>query len=123
MTSFPLPLPLRGARVAIEAGDDGRARLVRLADGEDAGHLRLEADGDALIVQSLCVNEGMRSYGLGSEAGRLVREAAAAGGWRVLRAWAPPDRGLAAYFWSRMGFRPLHGPGPDGGIWFERVLR
>jgi hypothetical protein len=37
--------------------------------------------------------------------------------------WAPPDLGLAVYFWSRMGLRPLNGPGPDGGIWFERVLR
>lgn len=122
--SFPLPLPLTGSRVAIEPGaEPGMARLVRLADGVEAGHLKLEARGELLFVDALCIDEPHRSYGLGSESARLLREAAAEGGWRSLQAWAPPSLGLAVYFWSRMGLRPLHGEGPDGGILFERTLR
>ena len=52
--------------------------------------------------------------------------AAAAPAYAEIKAWAPPDLGLAVYFWVRMGLSPLHGEGPDGGIWFERrtdVLR
>jgi hypothetical protein len=75
-----------------------------------------------LVVESLCIDEALRGYGRGSDAARMLTSMAAARGWRRLRAWAPPDRGLAVYFWVRMGLRPLFGDGPDGGIWFEREL-
>lgn len=117
-----LALPARGERVRLEAAGDGELALVRLADGERRGTVRLTASGDWLLVEELCVDEAARGYGLGSEAGRLLREGAAAAGWRRLRAWAPPDRGLAVYFWIRMGLHPLHGPGPEGGIWLEHSL-
>jgi GNAT superfamily N-acetyltransferase len=84
--------------------------------------LRVIDEGDRLFIAELCIQPACRGYGLGTETARLVREAAEAGPWRVLRAWAPPDLGLAVYFWCRMGLRPLHGEGPDGGIWFERTV-
>ncbi|MGE5596221.1 MAG: hypothetical protein ACM3S1_09325 [Hyphomicrobiales bacterium] len=118
-----LPFPLIGDRVRVDPPDGtGHATIVRLADAAVAGHLVLERDGDALCVRELCIDTAARGFGLGSEAARLVREASARAGWASLRAWAPPDLGLAVYFWSRMGLRPLHGEGPGGGIAFERRL-
>ncbi|MCC6382496.1 MAG: hypothetical protein IT304_08295 [Dehalococcoidia bacterium] len=76
-----------------------------------------------MVVEELCVDGPARGYGLGSEAARLLREAAVAAGWPFLRAPAPADRGLALYFWFRMGLHPLFGPGPAGGLWMERRLR
>lgn len=118
-----LDLPLEGARARIEAEAEGRARIIRLRDGEATGHVSYEDRGDALFVRELCIDPPHRGFGLGSESARLLRAAAEGGGWSTLRAWAPADLGLATYFWSRMGLRPLFGARPDGGIWFERVLR
>ncbi len=117
-----LALPLEGARVRIDERD-GTLVIARGVTGELVGTVVLEAQGEDLFVRSLCVDEARRGYGLGSETARLLRRAAAEAGWGMLRAWAPPDRGLAVYFWCRMGLRPLHGEGPDGGIWFERRLQ
>lgn len=118
-----LPYPLTGERARVEApGPDGTSVITRVADCTPAGRLCLEEQDGALFIRALEINPAMRGFGLGSDAARLVRDAAAAAGWPAIRAWAPPDLGLAAYYWSRMGLRPLHGPGPDGGIWFERVL-
>ncbi|MBI2764615.1 MAG: GNAT family N-acetyltransferase [Chloroflexi bacterium] len=119
-----IAFPLKGERVRVgTAGAGGAHPLVRLRDGEPAGRLVLAAEGTALFVRELCVEPALRGYGLGSEAILLLREAAEACRWHTLRAWAPPDLGLAVYFWSRMGLSPLPGQGPDGGIWFERTLR
>ncbi len=119
-----LPFPLEGPRVRIEPpADDGSSAIVRMSDGETVGHLVLKRDGTQLTVRELCIDDPHRSYGCGSEAGWLtVRAAEASSVYRLLRAWAPPDLGLAVYFWYRMGFYPLHGEGPDGGIWLERPL-
>jgi GNAT superfamily N-acetyltransferase len=116
-----LALPLAGQRVRLEERDGGLA-VVGQMEGETVGQVVLEKRGEALFVRSLCIDGPHRGYGLGSETARLLRRAAADAGWGVLRAWAPPERGLAVYFWCRMGLRPLHGEGPDGGIWFERRL-
>lgn len=118
-----LALPLVGERVRIEADGPEKATLVRISDGAAAGELVVEGDERVLTVRKLWIDPAYRGYGLGSETARLVREAAEASGCAVLRAWAPPNLGLAVYFWIRMGLHPLHGPGPDGGIWFERRLR
>lgn len=120
--------PRTGDRVRLELLDivregekaPARGTVIRRADGAAVGGFVLEHRSAALIVHSLCIEEAERGYGLGSEAARLLREAAGAGPWKHLRAWAPPDRGLAVYFWSRMGLRPLFGKGPEGGLWFER---
>jgi hypothetical protein len=68
------------------------------------------------------VEPAARGYGLGSEAAGLLRDAAARAGFATLRARSHPDLGLSVYFWTRMGLHPLVGPGPEGGIWFEREL-
>lgn len=95
-------------------------RIVRLADGATVGRIELEGSGGTLTVRALCVEEPCRSYGCGSETGFLLVRAAEHSGYKRLRAWAPPDRGLAVYFWFRMGLHPLHGEGPEGGIWLEK---
>lgn len=119
-----LGLPHSGAIVRLEPGDgEGRLQMIRLRDGACIGTLELALRGeDTLVVEALCVDEGARSYGAGSEAARMLATSAAKAGFTTLRAWAPPGLGLAAYFWIRMGLRPRHGEGPDGGIWFERKL-
>lgn len=117
-----LPLPLAGERARIEEAEDGALLIFRAADNTRVGRVVLEELPGALFVHELVIAAEYRGYGLGSDAARLIREAAAAAGYRVLRASAPPDRGLAVYFWSRMGFRPLFGEAPSGGISFERVL-
>ncbi|MCA9821930.1 MAG: hypothetical protein KC470_04945 [Dehalococcoidia bacterium] len=116
---FPLP----GVRTRLELGSDGFGQVQLQADGRICGRFALSGDDDVLAIDILCIDEAERGYGLGTEAAQLLRDGAAAGGWAVLRAWAPPDRGLAVYFWSRMGLHPLFGERPGGGIWFERELR
>ncbi len=115
-----LRLPLTGERVSLADAGDGRVAVTRLRDGKDIGFARLEEQGRELVVRALCLDEAQRSFGCGSEAGHLLVDGAERAGFERMRAWAPPDLGLAVYFWIRMGFRPLHGEGPEGGIWFER---
>jgi N-acetylglutamate synthase-like GNAT family acetyltransferase len=118
-----LPQRLEGSRVRLEATGPDASRVVRLADGKAIGVVELEYQGETIFLRSLCVDEAERGYGAGSEAAWLLIDGAAVAGFTLLRAWAPPHLGLAVYFWARMGFHALHGPGPDGGIWFERALR
>ena len=82
--------------------------------------MQVEPERDGLMIRSLCIDEPHRSYGAGSEAVLLFNRACDAAGVPLVRTWAPPDGGLAVYFWIRMGYRPLHGEGPEGGLWFER---
>lgn len=114
-----LGLPVEGERFRLDASADG-IDVVRRADGQTVGTIALESTGDEFIVRSLCIDPGARSYGAGSEAALLLNQAFDAAGARRVRAPAAPDLGLSVYFWIRMGYRPLHGEGPDGGIWFER---
>jgi GNAT superfamily N-acetyltransferase len=114
-------LPLEGRRVRIEAGEREYV-VVQRETGDRVGTVVIEEQGDVLFVRQLEIEPGSRGYGLGSEVARLLRAAAEQGHWRTLRAWAPPDIGLAVYFWSRMGLRPLAGAGPNGGLWFERSV-
>jgi hypothetical protein len=115
--------PTAGPRIRLELGEGASGRLVRVSGGAACGTFTLESTAVTLVVQSLCVDESLRGYGLGSEAGGLLRDVAERGHWQILRAWAPPDRGLAVYFWIRMGLHPLPGEGPDAGLWFERDVR
>jgi len=116
-------LAIRGERVALEpAGLDSLA-IVRLQDGCRVGRLEVLPGGPGeLIAWELCIHEAERGYGAGSEAARLFALAARQADWTRLRARAHPQFGLSVYFWMRMGFRPLHGEGPEGGIWFVRQL-
>jgi hypothetical protein len=117
-----LGLPAQGLRFRLEAVDETGAelRVARLEDGEPVGRATIEVDGPALSITSVCIDETLRGYGAASEAARLLIGAATSGGFAVVRAFAPAGRGLAVYFWFRMGLHPLHGEGPEGGIWLER---
>ncbi len=117
-----LGLPVKGARFRLEAASEtGALLVVRIADGQPVGRITIEVDGPALTITSVCVDKALRGYGAGSEAARLLIRAAAAGGFATVRAFAPGGNGLAVYFWFRMGLHPLHGEGPEGGIWVERA--
>ena len=119
-----LHLPVRGDRFRLDRGQDaGTVNVVRVSDEFAVGRFEIKAEGGSLTIQSLCIDETRRGYGAGSEAARLLLQAAEAAGFAMVRAWAHPDLGLSAYFWGRMGLRPLHGPGPEGGIWYERSLK
>ncbi len=119
-----LGLPVAGARIRLVERNSVGAQVLVVAGhgGEVVGAIDAVTgeDGASLIVRSLCIEESRRGYGAGSEAARLLIRAAAASGFVCVRAWAPAGRGLAVYFWMRMGLRPLHGEGPDGGIWLDR---
>ncbi len=116
-----LALPVYGERFGLEPTDEpGAIRVVRLAKNEPAGTLEVDWAADAPFVRALCIEPGQRGYGAGSEAIQLFNRGCDEAQIPLVRTWAPPDRGLAVYFWIRMGFRPIGGEGPDGGIWFER---
>lgn len=119
MTS--LTLPLTGDRVRLEGDGEGGVIVVRVADDFPVGRAAVTMDPAGLTIDALCIDEAHRGHGYGSEAARLLVQAAGAAGLTV-RASAPPDRGLAVYFWVRMGLRPVPGEGPQGGLWFERVV-
>lgn len=120
MTTPRIPFPLSGARFGLESVDLGRVSVIRLTDGVTVGAFALESDHETLTIRSLCIEAPHRSYGAGSEAAQLLVAAAESAGFSCIRSWAHPKLGLSAYFWGRMGLRPLHGPGPEGGIWYER---
>lgn len=119
MSEWPLPEVVEGERFDLQRAGDG-FDVLRRSSGERVGGIVLEAGADHLTIRSLCIDEAHRSYGAGSEAARLLTAACDDAGVPLLRAWAPPNLGLSVYFWIRMGFSPLHGEGPEGGIWFER---
>ncbi|GIW12866.1 MAG: hypothetical protein KatS3mg062_0305 [Tepidiforma sp.] len=118
-------LEASGSCVRLTPEGPGRLAIIRAADDACVGHLTVRL-GDLpgeLLVWELCINDGERGYGCGSEAALLLVQAAVKAGWARMRARAHPRYGLSVYFWVRMGFRPLHGEGPEGGIWFVRDLR
>jgi hypothetical protein len=114
-----LALPVQGDRFRLERWENGLS-VVRLSDRAAVGRIDIEEIQEGLLLRALCIDEAHRSYGAGSEAARLFNRACDDARVPLVRTWAPPDRGLSVYFWIRMGYRPLHGEGPDGGIWFER---
>ena len=115
-----LEFPLSGFRFRLERKAGG-ASVIRRTDQLLVGTFSLEVESETLTVRSLCIEPAYRSYGAGSEAAQLLVTAAGAAGFARIRAWAHPQLGLSAYFWGRMGLRPLHGEGPEGGIWYERL--
>ncbi|MYD28821.1 MAG: hypothetical protein F4X03_07915 [Dehalococcoidia bacterium] len=125
--SAPQPLPQRiaGEWVTLrKAEGEGvvRYEVRRRGQRDVVGEVSVDLAGDVPFIERLCIDEEARGYGAGSGAATALLKALRRR-YPVVRTWAPPDRGLAVYFWVRMGFRPLHGEGPDGGLWFEQVLR
>lgn len=116
-----LELPIAAGRVELRATDeDGTLDVIR--GGNRVGTIAAHVEDGALVVRVLEIDAAFRGYGLGSEAARALVRAAATHGFERVRALAPPDRGLAVYFWFRMGLRPLPGGEPGGGLWLERDL-
>lgn len=118
-----LPVPLVGRRHRVETGKGpGEYVIRRLADGEAIGCIRLAArEGGGTHIDVLAVDEGQRGYGAGSEAAHLVLDALRDMGVTEVTAWAPPELGLAVYFWYRMGLSAVPGEGPGGGLLFRLV--
>ena len=119
MSPEDLPLPITGERFRLELAR-GYVSVLRLVDEASVRRVELEPPPDGQLVKALCIDDEHRSYGAGSEAALLLNRLCEASGVPAVRAWAAPNLGLSVYFWIRMGFQPLHGEGPDGGIWFER---
>ena len=127
MSARGWPRRIAGERVTLRRDDadaDGAIAygIHRKGEREAIGRAALAVADGVPVVERLCIDEGARGYGAGSETAALLLETLARR-HAVARAWAPPDRGLAVYFWIRMGFRPLAGDGPNGGLWFEQALR
>ena len=119
VTDWMFPDVIDGERFDLRRAGSG-FDVLRKRDAERVGSIALESGVDCLTIRSLCIDEAHRSYGAGSEAARLFTATCDAAGVPLLRAWAHPNLGLSVYFWIRMGFSPLHGEGPEGGMWFER---
>lgn len=115
-------LQASGDRVRLVAQTASSLGVIRSADDVRVGDVAISGDRVELVIERLCIETAHRSYGAGSEAAYLLIAAARDAGVERLRAWAHPDLGLSVYFWTRMGFSPRHGEGPDGGIWFERAV-
>ncbi len=121
----PLPQRITDERVTLRRVGDGptlRYEARWRGKREVIGEATLDLAGETPVIQRLCIREEARGYGAGSGAARALLRALGRR-YPVVRTWAPPDRGLAVYFWVRMGFRPLAGEGPEGGLWFEQTLR
>ena len=120
-----LPQRIAGERVTLRRAEgDAPVRYEVRWRGkrEVIGEVAVDLSGEGPFISRLCIDEGARGYGAGSGAATALL-GSLAHRYTVVRTWAPPDRGLAVYFWVRMGFRPVAGEGPDGGLWFEQTLR
>ena len=120
-------LPWEGERTLIALNEgwserDGQAVLSITRERVHLGRIELEVHDGQLVAWSLVIEPEFRGYGAGSESAHRLRDEARTAGFEVLRAVAAPDLGLSVYFWTRMGLHPLHGEGPNGGLWFERQL-
>ena len=112
-------LPANGARHRLEVTPGGAA-IVRLSDDSVVGDVSFSLAESNLAIVCISIAEGARGFGAGSEAIRLLLDAAS--GISTATAVAPPGLGLPVYFWSRMGFRPLFGTGEGRGLRFFRDM-
>lgn len=120
----PLPERITGERVSlrrVEDGDVTRYEVRRRGRRGAVGEVTVDLRGEVPFIERLCIDEEARGYGAGSGAATALLRALSSR-YAAVRTWAPPDRGLAVYFWVRMGFRPVAGEGPNGGLWFEQEL-
>jgi GNAT superfamily N-acetyltransferase len=119
MARTGLVLPVATERIRLEPRDGG-IHIVRLNDAVVVGSMDVAIEGEVLELRTICIDEPARGYGAGTDAVRLVL-AAASPICRVATAIAPPENGLAVYFWTRMGFSPRFGR-DQRGLRFEREL-
>ena len=120
-----MPQRITGERVSLRRVEgEGMARyeVRRRGKREVIGEVAVDLAGEVPFIERLCIEEGARGYGGGwGTATALLRSLGRR--YAVARTWAPPDQGLAVYFWVRMGFRPVPGEGPNEGLLFEQALR
>jgi hypothetical protein len=108
--------------------------LIADAAGAPIGLAVVQAAGlppGCASVPLITIEPSRRFRGLGGEAGVALQRHLRASGFEKVYAPVPDGRGLAVYFWLRLGFRPLttpHSPGPllgltgesRAGIWMLR---
>ena len=78
-----------------------------------------------LVWTWLAVAAEWRGFGYGGAAVPIVERAAMRLGATSGRALVPASNGIGLYFWLRLGYRPLSGPGrpkPREGTWMQRAL-
>ena len=94
--------------------DAGLLAIVRQSDGTVIGLLDYRPDEPAagwLSVGSIALAAGLRGWGYGSEAVRLLEAETKA---ERFRANVDAGNGLGLYFWLRLGYRPTS---PDDASW------
>tara|TARA_B100000029_G_scaffold515013_1_gene620068 strand:- start:16101 stop:16526 length:426 start_codon:yes stop_codon:yes gene_type:complete len=96
-------------------------KIFSKKSGLEIGVVVIKFEKETPIVMSICIEEAKRGYGNGTDA-LLTLLLDMAKSYKVVKAFAPSDLGLAAFFWVRMGFHPCFGKAPDGGLWFMRNL-
>ena len=108
--------------------------LISAADEASIGLavvLRAAPAPGCATVPFLAIDPARRFRGLGGEAGIALDRHLRASGFEKVYAPVPDRRGLAVYFWLRLGFRPLTTPDSPGpllgltseskpGIWMLR---
>lgn len=103
------------------AVEGGRAALISRA-GEPVGVAVAEPGSPtkaSASVPFIAVTPAARFRGLGGEAGLALDRHLRSTGYSRVFAPVPEGRGLAVYFWLRLGFRPLvaaEAPGPVRGL-------
>jgi GNAT superfamily N-acetyltransferase len=98
------PVPLDGLHRMIDEVGAGTLVIARAEDSAPIGLLvyRLATDG-WLEFRFLALAQGLRGWGYGSEAVRLIEESGRA---QRFVARVSGGNGLGLYFWLRMGYRP-----------------
>ena len=105
-----------------------RAQII-VRDGGDMGLVVYRVGAprrDAAIVEIVATPAALSRRGSGMSAAALVEDAVRAEGVRMVYVPAPAVHGIAAYFWIRLGYRPLlRGEWPcerAGVAWLVREL-
>ena len=91
--------------------------LISDAEGEAIGMAVVMPDTPApgcASVPLIAIDPARRFRGLGGEAGIALDHHLRASGFERVYAPIPDGRGLAVYFWLRLGFRPLRTPESPG---------
>lgn len=96
-------------------------KIFSKKSGVEIGVVVIKFEKGTPMVMSICIEEAKRGYGNGTDA-LLILLSDMAKSYKVIKAFAPSNLGLAAFFWVRMGFQPCFGKAPDGGLWFKRNL-